>query len=351
MQAPDFERARRYVLDRLERELSPKLLYHSIAHTRDDVLPAVERLAEYEGITDPQDLLVLRTAALYHDFGFIETYANHEAASIRIAAQTLPDFGYNPQQIEQICQLILATEMPQNPVSLLGRVLADADLDILGRQDFVQRNKDLYNELASMGIEISPADWYTSQIKLLRAHRYFTSSANAIRQPGKERNLERIEELLPRARQELLPPGPYTRAEYEAVLRRMPLFQSLPAAEIVGLAESLRPLEFDQDSVLFLEGDPGDHFYIILDGAVEICTGLGSPDEHRLELLASGDFFGEMSLLSQGGLRSASARVAGKSRLLEMTRSDFDSLLDRNTHLAYEFARLLRARLTDRPMT
>jgi len=351
MQEPDFEPARRYVLDRLERELSPKLLYHSIVHTRDDVLPAVERLIEVDGLTDPQDTLILRTAALYHDIGFIETYANHEAASIRIAAETLPGFGFSSEHIEQVRRLILATEMPQNPDSHLAMLLADADLDILGREDFLLRNKDLYNELTGMGFDVSPTDWYSSQIKLLRAHRYFTPTANALRQHGKERNLKKLIELLPRARQELVPASPYTRSEFESVLGRMPLFQSLPPEEVGRLAESLRPLEFDQDSMLFLEGDPGEYFYIILDGIVEISTGLGTPDERRLELLASGDFFGEMSLLSQGGLRTASARIIGKTRLLEMTRGDFDSLLERHTHLAYEFARLLRARLTDRPMT
>jgi len=351
MEKPDYEAARLYVLGRLESELSPKLLYHSIIHTRDDILPAVERLIELDGVTDPQDILILRTAALYHDVGFIETYANHEAASIRIAAQTLPGFGYSPEQVEQIRQLILATEMPQRPDSHLAMLLADADLDILGREDFLSRNKDLYDELTGTGIEISLTDWYTSQIKLFHAHRYFTRTAQSVRQPGKVRNLEKIEEQLSKIQQALLPPGFYSRLEFKAVLGQMPLFRSLPADEIASLAESLRPLEFEHGGILFLEGDPGEYFYIILEGSVEICAGMGTPEERRLELLVSGQFFGEMSLLNQGGLRSASARAIGKCRLLEMTRSDFDSLLERHTHLAYEFARLLRARLTDRPMT
>ncbi len=45
MSTPDFERARQYALERLERELPASLTYHCLAHTQDDVVPAVERLA------------------------------------------------------------------------------------------------------------------------------------------------------------------------------------------------------------------------------------------------------------------------------------------------------------------
>src|SRR5690242_17751567 len=54
---PDFARAHAYALARLERELSPALCYHSVAHTRDDVVVAAERLAALEGV-DGEALLL-----------------------------------------------------------------------------------------------------------------------------------------------------------------------------------------------------------------------------------------------------------------------------------------------------
>ena len=45
-----FENVKKYVLDRFERELPGNLFYHGIHHTRDDVLPAAERLAKLEGM-------------------------------------------------------------------------------------------------------------------------------------------------------------------------------------------------------------------------------------------------------------------------------------------------------------
>src|SRR5207253_7236261 len=89
MPHPDFESARQYALERLERDLSPKLFYHSLAHTRDDVVPAVERLAATEGITG-EPLLLLRTAAYFHDLGHVKQSANHEAISIEFAREVLP---------------------------------------------------------------------------------------------------------------------------------------------------------------------------------------------------------------------------------------------------------------------
>jgi uncharacterized protein len=107
---PDFERARQYALERLERELAASLTYHSLAHTRDEVVPATERLAAMEGVTG-EPLLLLRTAAYFHDLGFVERRSGHEVASAQIAEQVLPGFGYSLAQIQAIRGMILATEI------------------------------------------------------------------------------------------------------------------------------------------------------------------------------------------------------------------------------------------------
>ena len=93
MDANNVEQARQYALNRLERELSPNLHYHGIVHTRDDVVPAAELLANLEGIK-VESFYLLLTAAWFHDLGFVEKPANHEQISARIAAEILPGFGY-----------------------------------------------------------------------------------------------------------------------------------------------------------------------------------------------------------------------------------------------------------------
>lgn len=195
MNEPDFEQARSYVLIRLERELPPTMCYHSLQHTRDDVAPASERLAQLEGVVG-QDLLLLRTAAYFHDLGLIEQRESHEAVSVRLAELVLPGFGYSAEQVAAIAAMIMATRLPQRPASRLAAILADSDLDVLGRQDFVERNHLLRAELATFDAPLSDAAWYRQQIVFLQSHRYWTPMARALRDDGKARNLRALEGLL-----------------------------------------------------------------------------------------------------------------------------------------------------------
>jgi uncharacterized protein len=188
---PDFERAKRYALERLQTDLPDNLYYHSLAHTAEDVVPAAERLAAIEGI-EGEDLLLLLTAALYHDIGFIEHYTDHESVSVRIAAEALPEYGYSQDQLHIISGMIMATKLPQSPHSLLEQILADADLDNLGRDDFEARSKLLREELEALGNSVNDEDWYERQLEFLQGHTYFTDAARGLRDEKKQHNLEAL---------------------------------------------------------------------------------------------------------------------------------------------------------------
>ena len=191
----NFQHAKQYALHRLERELSPNLLYHGIKHTRDNVVPAVERLAGMEGIQG--DLLsLLLTAAWFHDLGFVEQSQYHELISARIAVQVLPGFNYNNEQVEIVRWAILATILPQDPQNLLEQILTDADLDSLGRDDFMLRNGELRRELAFFGREFTDREWYSRQLKFLESHTYFTISARTLRDAGKSKNIRKLRNRL-----------------------------------------------------------------------------------------------------------------------------------------------------------
>ncbi len=195
MDHPDIEQAVRYVLARLQRELPPQRVYHNVAHTRNEVVPAAERLAALEGI-EGEALLLLRTAAWFHDLGFIRQGAGHEAIGAGMAAQALPAFGYRPEQIAAIQGMIMATRLPQTPCTLLEQIIADADLDLLGCDEFIERNYDLRREMAAYGQVMADEAWYTGQLDFLRSHQYFTASANALRAEGKKRNARWLGEML-----------------------------------------------------------------------------------------------------------------------------------------------------------
>ena len=199
MNHPDLDLARDYALDRLERELPATLTYHSLSHTRDYVVPDAERLANLEGVSGEELMLVI-TGALYHDIGFVEQRDEHEARSARIAAEVLPHFGYSAEQVSIVEGIIMATRIPQRPRSLLEAIVADADLDLLGRDDFWTLNRCLRAELKAVGQTWSDEEWYSSQLDFLRAHRYFTTTARATRQAAKERRIQEMEDLLRRCR-------------------------------------------------------------------------------------------------------------------------------------------------------
>src|SRR5664279_1953966 len=116
-----FEDARIFLFNKLENELPPDLLYHNIHHTR-EVLAAAEELAALEGIYG-DELLLLKTASVFHDNGYLMVYEGHENASCELATSILPDFDYSDEEIKNICGLIRATQIPQIPLNKNARIL------------------------------------------------------------------------------------------------------------------------------------------------------------------------------------------------------------------------------------
>ncbi len=130
-----------------------------------------------------------------------------------------------------------------------------------------------------------------------------------------------------------------------SLIRQVPLFSSLEPSGIELLAAALKECHYPAKTVLFKEGDYGDKFYIVAEGEVAIIKAIGTPNERLLAIRGSGQFIGEMSLLNRDGLRTASARVHSDALLLELSREDFNALLDREPPLAYQMLSVLSQRL------
>jgi predicted metal-dependent HD superfamily phosphohydrolase len=188
MPKPDFNAAISYALSRLENELSPKFLYHSSTHTRDDVLRAARKFAKLSHLT-AAEFHILEVGAVFHDIGFLFLTNGHEQRGAELAQEVLPGFGFSPAQIEQTANMILATRLPQSPSNLLEELLADADLDVLGRKDFMERNELLRQEIALSGKIFSDEEWYAQQLKFLESHTYFSEAARRVRGGGKKKNM------------------------------------------------------------------------------------------------------------------------------------------------------------------
>jgi uncharacterized protein len=182
-----------YIRDRFKKDF-PDLAYHNPVHIQ-DVYDSSLRIAEAEGVTGA-DLDLLRIGALFHDAGFIHSLVRHEEIGANMAAGVLPAFGFSGEQIAVICQMILATRVPQSPQSLLDQILCDADLDYLGRDDFYPIGNRLFVELQQSGVVSDAHAWNTLQKKFLSAHSYHTEFSRANREPGKRTRLGEIERIL-----------------------------------------------------------------------------------------------------------------------------------------------------------
>jgi len=192
----NYYKAERFILKKLEKELSEKLHYHSIDHTK-DVVQAVERLALSENVTD-EGLFLLKTAASYHDAGFVEQYEKNEPVGARLASEILPKYGYTNEHIEIIKELIFVTSVPHHPKNLLEEIICDADLDYLGRDDFHEIADRLRRELREHGKLDSDRKWDEIQVNFLRQHKYFTKTAKDTRDAKKAQNLQEVIDRLTR---------------------------------------------------------------------------------------------------------------------------------------------------------
>lgn len=182
------------VLDKLEKELPKFLYYHNVKHTV-DVVTEVELIGWAEGCTD-EEILILKTAGLFHDAGHTIAYDNHEDLGCELAREFLPKYGYTQEQIDKICEIIMSTKLPPKPNNLLESIICDSDLDYLGRSDMIPVSNTLFKELAEQNKITSFNDWNKLQVKFISGHQYFTETARNLREVNKQKQIDRIKQLI-----------------------------------------------------------------------------------------------------------------------------------------------------------
>ncbi|GAB4452176.1 MAG: hypothetical protein OHK0041_15370 [Anaerolineales bacterium] len=129
------------------------------------------------------------------------------------------------------------------------------------------------------------------------------------------------------------------------LLGQIPFFADLPPDELDRLMNELEVVHLRSGEILFNEGDPGEHLYVVMDGELEILMAPDTKNELILNILHAGEYLGEMSLIQPGGHRTASARARGDVVLLSMSRAQFKELLKRHPYLANAMVRVLSQRL------
>jgi CRP-like cAMP-binding protein len=126
---------------------------------------------------------------------------------------------------------------------------------------------------------------------------------------------------------------------HEEFLSRVPIFSNCSPEEIAAIAAVAQESFFQPGQIIVTQGTPGQAFYMITSGRVEIVR-----DGVSLGAFGPGDFFGEMSLLDAAP-RSATIRAIEEVACLMLSSWDFKSLLEHHPSIAIKLLEVLSRRL------
>jgi predicted metal-dependent HD superfamily phosphohydrolase len=177
--------------------ITTNYFYHNQNHTK-DVLDAAQKIADHYQLDD-RSFFIVCAAACFHDIGFILSKGElHEQKGAELAEAFLKSIEVDEQDIAKIKSCIMATKMPQNPVTMEEIILCDADLFNLGTTSFKEINRLLRKETEALtNTKISGIAWRRSSIHMLENHSYHTDFCQNLLDKTKAENLAKL-----KARQE-----------------------------------------------------------------------------------------------------------------------------------------------------
>ncbi|PIF01068.1 MAG: phosphohydrolase [Maribacter sp.] len=187
-----IDKTESFATDLLTRKLDPKFLYHNLAHTQRVVKSTKEILDSLDlGHKETEPLIL---AAWLHDTGYTQSDKDHEGKSVAIAKEFLDKQGYDKKGIQEVSSLILATKREHAPINLKEEIIRDADASHFAQNSYMETCELLREELALLGIAgYSQKNWIKTNMMMLgNEHRYYTDYAKEHWQPGKDKNLKRL---------------------------------------------------------------------------------------------------------------------------------------------------------------
>lgn len=193
MLVPNYLLMTKDILKLIIENLPKNIYYHTEKHAL-NIMNAVEFLGFGEEIYN-EDILLLKTAALFHDVGFIERYEDNEEIGARFAKELMPNYGFNQEQIDKVERLIIATKMSHKPQGILEQIMKDADLDYLGRNDFDVISTKLMREFVENKVVSSEQEFKKRQVEFLKSHEFLTDTARSWRVDKKEENIKKAIDL------------------------------------------------------------------------------------------------------------------------------------------------------------
>ena len=122
------------------------------------------------------------------------------------------------------------------------------------------------------------------------------------------------------------------------LIRKVPLFSQCTKRELRSIASKADLMDAPEGMPLVTEGGLDRELMVIVDGSVEVRRG-----GRKIATLKSGDFFGEIAMIS-GGPRSATVTTTSASTLLVIGEREFGALVDEMPSIATSVLQVLGER-------
>ena len=189
-----LEQVKQYTIHFFKSKDHQKLLYHNFDHTL-MVVGNAEQISRHFRLSEKEFFIVM-TSAWFHDAGYLTgEAAEHEIRGADLAARFLRDLSVEQDTIESIRRCILATRIPQSPVSLAEKIVCDADLFHFGTDEFAERNKLMRKETEwRTGRKISKNEWRKGTLRFLESHEFQTDYCRNHLQAKKQQNIRDLKQ-------------------------------------------------------------------------------------------------------------------------------------------------------------
>jgi len=167
-----------------------KLPFHNLSHTK-DVVEAVKEIGMQSELTD-EEMEACLAAAWLHDVGYKSGMKDHEKQSVAVATELFNRLGAPVGMINMVSNAILSTHMPQQPRSVVDKVLCDADLAHLAGPLCEPKSRLLREELDGKGKSFGDEEWKVYNLAFMQQHHYHTLYGQTVLEEGKRKNIKRI---------------------------------------------------------------------------------------------------------------------------------------------------------------
>ena len=195
MESELVRKAREFAENVFKDRAFEKRYFHNIDHTRDVVLAAKEIGGQTALSDDEIESAVI--AAWLHDVGYIEGSENHERKAADEAEALLTGWGASTKKIREVTEAILSTKVPQQPQSLVSKVLCDADLHHLSTEECKTKSDKLREEWEILGTKtLTDTEWVETNLAFMEGHHYHTPYGQTILQHGKKKNIKKLRKMI-----------------------------------------------------------------------------------------------------------------------------------------------------------